>query len=775
MTISIRQPIRADPRAVETLLAALPQQWSVAGARTLRRIMDEVLPVLPLNLQPNSAISGIDDAAWQRIWACLVKVSPSYGARRRYKRLLLEVARAWQAAGLIADLPEFEVPPRHHRRLTVRVDRLGGYRFSDYECLRATLVDAVCGKGNAIAPPMLSAYPQGVLAMILILCGVCSHGAISLLTELTWADVPLHPNLPLRLPRRGRQGWVWLGLPPLARLFLLSAYFRAGKPAPEERVIAIAPKALNHELRLLLTELCQVAKVPVLLPSQLIQFVRLDLRQCLPNLNLAVLMGLVKFTPVAADQVSDVLRELGVTLSEWAKTLWEWIGSSETLPLCEQLPQAETELEDTEQPDEEDSLLTTYDQLLDEIRPHVRALCQPKPTKRSRDFLEKWACSTPPADLAQQDVARFNLAWLVRWLLGMTKDRRLKPVSRAVYWSAILQMVRVAPACNLHELEQCVMPELLEQGYSMSRVTRVAWLRLRRFLSQASLPMPEIAQHHWKTQASWKPARVLLAAQQKTLLAALSGTPLGRACYLAQQAGLRVSEVCRLKTNDLVLAVQPYLVIRRSKRGRNRRVDLAHLPPAHLDRQRQHQASRRREGAPSYLADAEGQPLVPKVVSEAMRKALEAANLQDILQGDQELRFHSWRAAAAEAFYQQSGDVRHVATQLGHVLAATTVGSYLHTLDLQSIPLLLTWYSPLNKRDLYLPVLVLANLLGRTGRRIVQMVQEFNAANPGHPITLTDPENLSDGPRPARPGRKANYLGAAEILRLLVWSICKGL
>lgn len=134
------------------------------------------------------------------------------------------------------------------------------------------------------------------------------------------------------------------------------------------------PKLLNRELRLLLVELCRAANVPVLVPSQLIHFVRLDLRQCLPNLNLAVLMGLVKFTPVAADQVSDVLHELGITPSEWAKNLPEWFGSGATSSVCDEMSQAETELEETGQPDDEDSLLTTYDQLLDEIRPHVRAV-----------------------------------------------------------------------------------------------------------------------------------------------------------------------------------------------------------------------------------------------------------------------------------------------------------------------------------------------------------------------------------------------------------------
>jgi len=448
MTASTSRPILADLRAVEALLTALPPKWPVAGARTLRRVLGDVLPALPLTLRPDAMIDGLDDAAWQHVWAALVKASPSYGARRRYRRLLLEAANAWQVVGLIADKPEFEVPPRHHRRLTVRVDRLGGYRFSDYERLRTVLVDTVCGKGNAIAPPMLSAYPHGLLALTLILCGVCTTGAVRLLTELTWADVPLHPDLPMRLLRRGRQGWIWLGLPPLARLFLLAAYFRVGKPSPEERVFAFHSKAFNRELRLLLAELCKVANVPTLLPSQLIHFVRLDLRQALPNLNLAILTGLVKFTPVAADQVAEVLHELGVTPDELTDNVPGWIGLTETLSTRDEaLPaDTETELEETAAPSEdEETLLAAYDRLLDEIRPHVRALCQPNPPKRSKEFLGKWSYSALPVEQAQNDVARFNLAWLARWLLSLTRDRRLRPGSRAVYWSAILLSCELRP------------------------------------------------------------------------------------------------------------------------------------------------------------------------------------------------------------------------------------------------------------------------------------------------------------------------------------------
>ncbi len=111
-------------------------------------------------------------------------------------------------------------------------------------------------------------------------------------------------------------------------------------------------------------------------------------------------------------------------------------------------------------------------------------------------------------------------------------------------------------------------------------------------------------------------------------MASLRGIPLGRACYLTRQAGLRVSEVCRLRSKDMVLEGQPYLIIQRSKRGRSRRVSLEHLPPAHLERQRKHQEARLRKGGMHYLAQADEQPLVPKAISEGMGEALKEAGLE---------------------------------------------------------------------------------------------------------------------------------------------------
>ncbi len=110
---------------------------------------------------------------------------------------------------------------------------------------------------------------------------------------------------------------------------------------------------------------------------------------------------------------------------------------------------------------------------------------------------------------------------------------------------------------------------------------------------------------------------------------------------------------------------------------------------------------------------------------------------------------------------------------MGHALTATPVGSYWHTLDLQSVSLLQVWPSPLNRRDLHLPVVTLAALLGRTSRRVVQMVREFNEAHLSQPVMVADPENLPDGPRSARSGRPADYLSVTDALQLVGWAICK--
>jgi hypothetical protein len=98
-------PAKQD-EATQKLLAALPPHMTVAGARTLRRLLSKALPTLSLSLAPDGTVQGLDDNAWQRLWSKLVQATPAYGTRRRYKLLLLEASQAWEKAGLISLLPD---------------------------------------------------------------------------------------------------------------------------------------------------------------------------------------------------------------------------------------------------------------------------------------------------------------------------------------------------------------------------------------------------------------------------------------------------------------------------------------------------------------------------------------------------------------------------------------------------------------------------------------------------------------------------------------------
>src|SRR6185436_346703 len=153
--LKLDSPVIED-QAVQALMEVLPDRLSVSGLRTLRRVLQAALPALKLTLTPTGQVNGLDDEAWQSLWKQLIQASPSYGSRRRYKVLLLKVAELWQTAGLIEHQPAFTVPPQHRRRLTIAVDRLGGYRFSDYQHLVKFVVDSLSGHRESLVPPSLS-------------------------------------------------------------------------------------------------------------------------------------------------------------------------------------------------------------------------------------------------------------------------------------------------------------------------------------------------------------------------------------------------------------------------------------------------------------------------------------------------------------------------------------------------------------------------------------------------------------------------------------------
>ena len=304
--------------AVEQLLLVLPRRLGLAGERTVRRVLQARLPKLGLRLSPNHPVEGLDETAFQKIMTWLEdEGGTSYGSRQRYRLVLLHMAQIWQQAGLIEHVPEITLSPQHPRRLTVRFDRLGRCHFSAFQRLQQWLVDALGGKGPSLAPKGLAENVEAWTVLVAIVAGVCRTGAIKILTLLQPDDLPTATDLPLRLPHRGRHGYVWFWLPPLAQFLLLTAAWRARQGA-RLQLFTTPTQELRKALRGLLTDVCLAMGLPALRPIQLQELVRLELRQILPNTLLAALLGLVRFAPVPADQVREVLR-LGAELRRQAQ------------------------------------------------------------------------------------------------------------------------------------------------------------------------------------------------------------------------------------------------------------------------------------------------------------------------------------------------------------------------------------------------------------------------------------------------------------------------
>ncbi len=159
-------------------------------------------------------------------------------------------------------------------------------------------------------------------------------------------------------------------------------------------------------------------------------------------------------------------------------------------------------------------------------------------------------------------------------------------------------------------------------------------------------------------------------------------------------------------------------------------------------------------------------PLDPQKVSKTVGAVL-GRLYPDCQAADIPLRFHSLRAYALMWLYTNSEDVRVAASVAGHASVATTVGSYLSNIDLAALPKLAAWDTPLNRPDLHISVKVLAAMIGRTDRRVMQMIDEYNQAHPDAPLQVIMGVHLPDGTRPTRRGRPVAYLRLEDALRLI--------
>ena len=675
-----------------------------------------------------------DDPAQQRTWARwldALSAQRSPETRRRYARLLRAVAQVWQRAGLLEALPDLPVRAPRRRLSTVPLHRLTS-PFSAYRRLTAHVAHGLTGQlpGPLIPPWLAAADLEALAALGLLLSGLALPRLSARLKSLQGDDIVCtSQGVWLHLTHAGHKGW--FPLAPLPALLLL-AWQERSNVAPQQPLF---PNGFpRRAAQRLLDAFTQALDLPHVTPSTLVALVRLDLQQVLPQPVLAALLGLIPARSVPARQLEALQAD----------------DFHATAPGTENegaLPEAFAVEEETAvvtEPVPADPLLPADPRMgkaLDLLRPLVhQALEAPHPPQ---EVLAK--IRTLQGEIADHPVPLANLKRLLALLENLAQDRRLRPASRLTYWTAVVRVLLRFPdtpleAIGLEHLQQAV------EGLSASRVAvlRQAWKRMRAVLAAQGLSLAPLDLSKLRASRYAPQHPVLLQPHWEQLKARLE-RPLYWAAYFALRAGLRVSEVARLCPADLHLeGAFPYFIVRPSKGGKPRRVGLTHLAPRErtaLARLRQRALAQGSPETPFFAGTT------PRALSEAVSKALDAA---------EGLRFHDLRAAFARTTWRSTQNLPFTAHQLGHAWPETTTGAYLTGLDVLAAAHLQGWDNPLAHPDPWMPLPVLARLLGYTDRGVRARFREAES----QPAS-----DLPDGTRPRRPGRPVLYFRVREVVR----------
>jgi integrase len=133
--------------------------------------------------------------------------------------------------------------------------------------------------------------------------------------------------------------------------------------------------------------------------------------------------------------------------------------------------------------------------------------------------------------------------------------------------------------------------------------------------------------------------------------------------HLALNSGLRVSEIAKLKIQDVKLSIKlPYIFVRNGKRGKSRDVYIdweltKHLQEFILQKKNWNQSTK--PEAPLFSGQG-GQHLTTTALYISFKQAVREAGLRD------DLTIHSARHGYAILLYYKTKDLRAVQKQLGH-------------------------------------------------------------------------------------------------------------
>jgi integrase/recombinase XerD len=223
----------------------------------------------------------------------------------------------------------------------------------------------------------------------------------------------------------------------------------------------------------------------------------------------------------------------------------------------------------------------------------------------------------PPAKLGPEHVRRF--------LLYLRNDRKLCAASQNVYAGAIA------------------------------------------FLYRVTLQRPEVVKDLPRCKVPMKVPTVLSAGEVDQLLGALQSPKHRAIAMTAYGAGLRVSEICKLRVEDIDSRAM-VIHVRNAKRGRERHVMLS---PELLAALRQYWRVFRPSGPEVFPGMIPGTTLTRDAVGDFLRKAQKRSGLA------KRISPHTLRHSFATNLLENGVDLRTVQVLLGHASIRSTT-RYLH-------------------------------------------------------------------------------------------------
>lgn len=226
------------------------------------------------------------------------------------------------------------------------------------------------------------------------------------------------------------------------------------------------------------------------------------------------------------------------------------------------------------------------------------------------------------------------------------------------------------------EVRAFMLDLLVRRG--IARSTYMVYLAAIRFLYLFTLGRPEVVASIPRPAHKRRPERPVLAPSEVARILANAPNPFARTVFqLAYGGGLRISEVCRLRFDD-IFGPDGLLVVRAGKGGKDRVTMLSAKMYAEL---RAHYRRFTPPGPWLFPARPSGLPTLGPpwsdrhvstvTVSKWFRAAADAAKLRE------DVTFHVLRHSFATALLEEGIALNRIQVTLGHADIATT-GHYAH-------------------------------------------------------------------------------------------------